>query len=344
MTITAAVSVLDACSGGWSQLAPTTPTAKSAVGSSWSTRSFNLPSTMQRGVAPNTTHTDKTRSWMATDAKKESLIYISDQQAGSVYVYLRRNGKLVGTLTGFSMPQGLCVDKAGNIFVTNANDSNILEYAHGGTVPIATLSDSTESNVAVPVGCSVDPTTGNLAVANVTTADQLGDIAIYQNAKGGPTLYEAPPGTGSALWVTVNTCGYDNDGNLFFAGDQSFRKTADGELAKGASSTENITLNQKFGGPGQVQWDGTYMTFADQSTGNIYRFSISGSNATEVGSVLLGGSGQVDQSWIQGKKVIAPQQSGSDVLFYKYPEGGSATEETITGLESPYGAAVSLKH
>ena len=80
-------------------------------------------------------------SWMGPDAKKDTLLYASDSAADVVNVFSYPRGKLVGTLTGFQTPQGMCVDKAGNVFITNSGLGEILEYAHGGTTPIATISN-----------------------------------------------------------------------------------------------------------------------------------------------------------------------------------------------------------
>ncbi len=108
-------------------------------------------------------------------ARNIDLLYVSKYDDVDVFSYPA--GKRVGTLTGFQSPGGLCVDKAGDVFVTNFGASNIVEYAHGGTKPIATLSDPYQE----PDDCSVDPTTGNLAVANIG-----GSVSIYEGARGHP--------------------------------------------------------------------------------------------------------------------------------------------------------------
>jgi len=61
---------------------------------------------------------------------------------------------------------GLCVDAQGNVFVPTWQGESgtrgyVYEFAHGGSTPIATLSDPGGA-----FGCSVDLTTGNLAVTN----------------------------------------------------------------------------------------------------------------------------------------------------------------------------------
>jgi hypothetical protein len=77
-------------------------------------------------------------SWMDPHAKKNDLYYISDNGTDAVYVYAYEPGKgktLVGTLTNFTAPKGLCVDKSGNVFITDdvpypVGPSKIFEYAH----------------------------------------------------------------------------------------------------------------------------------------------------------------------------------------------------------------------
>src|SRR6202042_651602 len=119
-------------------------------------------------------HAARGKSWMKPGTSGGDLVYISSY-ANAVYVYSYPAGPLVGTLTGFNNPIGLCSDAKGNVWVTNASGGNIVEYAHGGTSPIATLQDSGQT----PEDCAVDPTTGNLAVA-----DLYSNAAIYTNDQG----------------------------------------------------------------------------------------------------------------------------------------------------------------
>lgn len=280
------------------------------------------------------------RSWMAPQAKSQDLLYISDSSTYDVYVYSYPKGKLVGTLTGQNNPAGLCVDKNGDVFVTQLyGGGHIVEYAHGGTTPLETLSDPGYE----PGGCSVDPKSGNLAVSNIVTDDfDVGNLLIFKDAKGTAEAYAAPGQNGSgAVWGSVNTCGYDDKGNVFFAGHGYPDSNVFGELPKGAPSTENITLEANFGsGIGNVQWDGKYITFAAIS-GSIFRIKMKGTVGKKAGETTLNDSNQVDQGWIQGDRVIAPQQFGADARLYKYPAGGNATK-TFTGLTAPFGTTVSL--
>jgi hypothetical protein len=61
----------------------------------------------------------KDRSWMLPDARRRSrLLYVSDG-SGVVYVYDYKSGEPAGKLTGFQYPFGQCVDKKGDVWITN---------------------------------------------------------------------------------------------------------------------------------------------------------------------------------------------------------------------------------
>ncbi len=56
-------------------------------------------------------------SWTATDASTiKKLLYAPDDFTGNVFVYNFDTAEQVGTLSGFDNPQGLCVDKRGDIY------------------------------------------------------------------------------------------------------------------------------------------------------------------------------------------------------------------------------------
>lgn len=281
------------------------------------------------------------KSWMAPDAKKKDLLYVSDLGDGSVTVYEYPSAKQVGTLTGFEDPTGECSDKAGDVFITDFEASKILEYAHGGTTPIQTLSDPGQW----PSGCSFDPTTGNLAVANDETPSAgEGNLAIYKHASGTPTTY-----TNSNMYYYF-FCAYDNRGNLYVDGFNSQYVTQLAGLAKGSGNLTSITLNESITYPVGIQWDGKYVAIgAGSGVETIYQFKISGTTGTVEGSTDLSGATNVIQFWIakpkpkhsQGTRVIAPDYTAGDVAYYAYPAGGAPSKSFTTGLDEPYGSTLS---
>lgn len=278
-------------------------------------------------------------SWMLPEAKSKDLLYVSDADRGIVFVfaYLARTGRigrLVGKLTGFYQPSGECVDQSGDVFVTDQGGA-IVEYAHGGTNPIETLPS------ADPVACSIDPTTGNLAVANYYTfgrgGELPGDIAIFTNAQGNPTTYGAP-----AINNFVS-CGYDSAGNLFADGSGGTYSFTLDELLSGGTSFTTVSLNQTIRFPGTVQWDGKHLAIADPNKGAIYEFAVRGAAGKKVRTTPVTWSNGVVQFWIQGQSIIGANASLIDVMLWHYPSGGNPVEtKKLRQLDEPSGATVSL--
>jgi hypothetical protein len=286
-------------------------------------------------------------SWMAPNAKQQDLLYVSDAANNWVDVYTYPKGKLVGTLGGFSSPEGACTDARGNVWITSQRQNEILEFAHGGTTPIATLTQEDQ----LFDGCSVDTTTGTLAVdsfcqLSVAECVQPGSVFIYTNIKKPPKRY------GDSNINLIYFCGYDSNGNLFVDGNQDgFDPPAElAELPKGSSTFTNISLNRIIYFPGGVQWDGKYIAVGDQEAGgeltsSVHQIAVTGSTGTVVSTTKLEGTEDVVQFWIQGSRIVAPdieRTGANDVRLFKYPAGGVPVGVITGGLLEPYGATVSL--
>jgi hypothetical protein len=282
---------------------------------------------------------DDSPSWISLGAEAKNLLYVSDGGANAVDIYSYPAATRAGKLTDLNSPAGLCLGSAGAIWVVLSGSSKIVEYAHASTKPEATLTIGGESYL---LGCSVDPTTGNLAVTDYGPPSGGGRVWVYAGAQGMPQKY-----TDSNL-LFAYFCGYDGSGNLFIDGEDGSRNFRLLELPSGGSKLENITLNHSVGFPGGVQWDGKYVAIGDQAyekpnQSAIYQISISGSSGTVEGTTPLSGSCQVlqfDITMVQGSKVIGPDSCKNNVRLYKYPSGGSATK-TLTDFQYPVGATVS---
>jgi hypothetical protein len=285
-------------------------------------------------------HASVHRSWMSREAAKDNLLYVSDIGTNDVYVLSYPKGKVVGTLTGFNSPAGECVDATGDIFIANSNASQILEYAHGGTAPIATLDDSGY----YPSGCSIDPTTGNLAVTNTTTTgSRAGSVAVYTGAQGTPSNSQI----GNFYYYFF--CGYDKAGDLFVDGLNINFQFEFAWLPKNGYGFEHISLSQSIEWPGAVQWDGKYLALTDANAGVVYQIQMTSSGAQIAGSTSLTGAAPMYQSWIpplhgknrQGTHVVGARSvHNGNLMIWAYPAGGSPTK-TISGFTQPYGSVVS---
>jgi hypothetical protein len=284
---------------------------------------------------------DHHRSWMNPAARGGDLLYISDIGTDSVYAFSYPKGKLMGTLTGFQEPAGLCVDKSGNIWIADATAGKIFEYAHGGTAPIATLNESGQE----PFACAIDTTTGDLAISNMgTESGGNGSVAIYADATGTPTDYT------SAIMTKMAFLGYDDRGNLFVDGANASGTFEFAELQSSGSALTSVILNQSFEAAGGVAWDGKYMAVGDALLGDVYQFNITSSGATEVGATDLADGAWVEQFTIplrkgshnvleQGSRLIGPAVAEQHVGFWDYPSGTEI--KVITKVDRPLGSAVS---
>jgi hypothetical protein len=279
---------------------------------------------------------DPSGSWVAPDAASSALLYVSDLSQLSVYTYPK--GQLVGVIrnSGFSRPAGECVDASGDVFVASLENGKIYEYAHGSRQLRNTLDAPNNDR---PIGCAVDPTTGNLAVASQPrTGTTAGSVAIYAQAQGSPQVYVDHNIRGYFF------CGYDDNGNLFIDGRSSEGAFRFAELPAGSSQFVDIKLNQKIRLPGSVLWDGTYIAVGDQSATDLYEFSIKGSRGTLVRTTQLdepkGVSGD-SAFWIAGTRILVAE-GARRVGFYAYPAGGNAIRNVSKDVRYPLGLTVSL--
>lgn len=243
-------------------------------------------------------------------ATSGDLIYATGG-CGGVCVLSYPQGRLIGVITTSGNVGGACSDKLGNVFVTNW--SYVLEYPHGGTSLIGHFNlqgDHAQS-------CSVDPTTNNLAV--VFRATNGGDVAVYANEGGAPAIYSS--GIDSAY------CGYDNAGNLFVSG---YRKKRAGLSELVGDHFVSLSISGRLGEPGQVQWDGSYLTYENRApkAASISRLTLSGSLATVVGTTRLDGKMKGPlQSWIYDGRILVPYSDGlrtKKIGLWSYPRGGKA--------------------
>jgi hypothetical protein len=299
------------------------------------------PSVGPPGAIPQSsaraTHAEPGKSWMLPEARRQDLLYVSANVTGEIYIFSYPHGSLVGTITGLSNPAGLCADKSGNVWavtVTNAGAGTLLEYSHGGTSPIASLTIPGTD----PFGCAVDPMTGNVAVTN------SGDsVSVFAGGPSNPTTYT------DSNFYHIFYCGYDDKGDLYADGNSSTGAQLVA-LPKGASSLEDVTVNAPINYPGAVQWDGKYVAVAELSLKvsakvSIYRVQIRGSRAKVMETTTLTGKHFIGgfQGWIQNGTYIQPNKQSHMEGFWRFPQGGNPGKNVTTaGAQNLWGAAVSV--
>jgi hypothetical protein len=285
----AAVAVLAACSGtqqgATAALPATTQNVAAVAPSDQHTQASPdqrvqasldmLAKTLKSGSVP-AQHRLSRKSWISPNYHKRALIYASDYTLGTVDIYDYATTKEIGQITGLDYPYGQCVDKAHNVYVVDFGTAGIYEYSHGAINYFNYAND----NYGYPIGCAVNPTNGDVAVANFQGFNYTtGGIVVFKGGLKGkqkfytqPSLYYAwPPG-------------YDGNGNLFVEGyDESETATALEKLPHDGKNLKILT-GVSFGYPAGVQGDGDTILAADQGyngsfTTAIYKLSTSGSTA-----------------------------------------------------------------
>lgn len=87
-------------------------------------------------------------------ASSPAFLFVSDEGPNVVDIYSAQHlrGAPIGQITnGIDVPDGMAVDAAGNLFVTNAHGNTVQMYAPGGTTPKLTYTKgmATPANVAL---------------------------------------------------------------------------------------------------------------------------------------------------------------------------------------------------
>jgi hypothetical protein len=259
-----------------------------------------------------------------------------------VTVYQSDTQKIVGVLTHFKNPMGECSDNKGDVFITDDGAKKIFEYRHGATKASATLDDSQFE----PYACSVDPSTGNLAVANHGEGTTGGNIAVYPHAKGPPVDY-----TEKNLG-NFEGCAYDYAGDLLVtngsAGKNDYSSFA--MLLKNGKSLIDIALpppvdGYQWRGVTGVQWDGRYWLIDTSEA--VYREIISHDLGYYVGLTSF-----EDTSFSQAALYDPdPRKQATQIVigtaylvdYYNYPAAGyEPTLQLEQGIDDVAGLTFSL--
>lgn len=205
--------------------------------------------------------------------------------------------------SGLSIPHGLAVDAAGNLWVANTGANNILKFNSSYVLqPKATIT----AGLDLPIGVAIDPS-GNLWVANFQASNggSLGSISMYTNGKQntnatitnaivGPTAL-AIDGMGN-IWVsndgnniTVYTIPAPNAlpstliGPLSISLYSIYGITVSGQALVWGSNTNGTILSppqialQEGQLPGLVDASDTGYALATAANGNVYIGNFDGS-------------------------------------------------------------------
>lgn len=352
-----AAALLAGCGGGGAPLTPAgaPPTAHETgltALSAYRIAALTMPNFHLGPVRPY-----RGKSWMTSDAKKKSgpLLYVGDWEAEAVYVFsgFPKKPELVGTLK-IDTPYGMCVDKKGDIFISTIG-YNTYRFTHGGTTPVYVYTTTGNG-----IGCSVSAR-GDVAITDFSTGiSGAGQVCVWKGGHGGPACYQNTTDC-YELW----TFGYDNAGNLI--GEGEFNSIAPCAILAGSGSM--IVLSHKgihiyYGAA--TGWDGKYIGLGDQEANarartGVQDVTLSGTTLTAVGKEHLfndncsGYQNDVVNPFFTAKTNVTPASTaqatgllGADVdcpgrvNLWAYPAGHAPKYTLTSGLQKPYGAAISI--
>jgi hypothetical protein len=254
--------------------------------------------------------------------KKYEYIFNEYQTYASIFDY-PKSVKQIGSIYGDG-GQG-CTNVLygyGKKYFWNVGGSTAITEYEVPETAIKTLSVT----FSFPTSCAMDAG-GDLAVGNYDG----GDVLIFKNASGSPTVYGTP-------LDEEFFDGYDPNGNLFADGFTGSRRGfALVELPKGGTKFETITTSNTVGFPGSVQWDGTYLTVEDQYASAIYQYTVNGTTATLKSTVSLSGASDCAQTWIATGLVYCGDAGNNGGEVFKYPAGGSPVAVFVGNFDTPLG-------
>ncbi len=273
---------------------------------------------------------------MSPAAKTASLVvYIADGQEVNAYAY--KTHVLLGQVS-VEGSGTLCSDKSGNIWVSSGsrNGAEMLEYAPGGTQPIAELFSYPAT------GCAVDPESGDLAVVTWGDSHRKQNLEIYHQAQGLPKTYSY------AAFQFWNYCAYDNNGNLVIQGYAPDGQGGDriaiyAELQKGHKKLISVNISTTDADGAGIQWDGKYFLVGYNYDNTMHRYSVHNGLATEIDEIpIAAGQLHLNGFWLHHDTLVTDLESINDeygVGGFPYPAG--SPEEHAYSLDTyPYAITV----
>jgi hypothetical protein len=336
----AVLALLAGCSGGGSSSSPTPlsagsqPQSVTRSVSSFARQGPQTTSVLRPGVNRVVTP-DLSDGFADPDAAKKAAVIVSDSGTNDVYVYTTA-GKLTATITGFNEPQGMGGDAAGDVYVADTGNSNILVYPNTYKKVKATLTDPGQYPVGVDVSVA-----GVVGVTNIiSTSDGAGSVSFYAKGATSPCVTVA-----NSNWGRVYFGAFDKAGNFYIDGESSGGAVLAGVVKGGckAKAITTLTTSNAISFPGGVAVSPTgKIVIDDQSGAAIYTYNppVKNSLGTPTTTPLTGVSDPVTFAFTKTATDLWTADAGlASSQEFKYPAGGSAIK-SITGLTEPIGVVV----
>lgn len=273
------------------------------------------------------------------NAKGGASIIVSDATDNVVDIF-NVAGKQTAQLTGFSQPQGLALDTAGDLYVADTGNSRIQVYTAGFKGTPTTINDPGESPASVTIDSK-----GNLGVTNIlTTSGGPGSVSFFN--KGGTLLTTLS----NANFAKIIFDAFDDKGDLYIDGTNASGAFVAGEVVGGVSGKAITILatGNAIGYPGGIAISSTgKIALDDQENLTIFTYNapVKGSLGMPIATTPLTGAGDPisfaftrtnKHIWVAdaARGLSAPSVSGepnkvlvSSADKYRYSKGGATSKD-----------------
>ncbi len=256
------------------------------------------------GAMPRNPWTGTHKNQMTPDAKGRDLLYVANWSLSAILVYpaKARNPGPVETITDeVNYPSATCVDRSGNLYVTNAPDEGpyfISVYAPGAATPFEVIS----KGINAPAACAIDAN-DNLWVTNFDS----GNVTEYLKGTTKPHTVITKG------LVTPNGIAIDGHGNLYVANGPAESIEDDVQVYLPGSSSPTRTITDGVTSPVGIAVDANnalYVTNIRENNVQEYRYGGSKPYRTITASldgpagVTLNGTGRLYVSNYNDAKVV----------------------------------------
>lgn len=264
--------------------------------------------------------------WIEPAATGQHLVYVSDENGQTVYIFPQKgnNQAPIGKITsGVAAPNGLFVDKLGNLFVCNFGGGTVTVYRPGAVTPFRTLKNA---GSAIDVVVGVDETT------YVSNWDSGSAGTVLEYPKGHSLPAVTIPINGAPEGVAL-----DSSNDLFVAYNDN--TAGDGEVLKflpGSKVGSNLGIHVGYVGGATLDSLGNLLV-VDQNVPGVDVFP---PGATKPSKVITGFSLAFDIALTQSNQRLWVTDPFTAVNEVSYP-GGKLVNTITNTISSAFGVATS---
>jgi sugar lactone lactonase YvrE len=279
------------------------------------------------------------------------LLYVADATSNEIWVFPANAEKdvdampvrtIAGPHTGLNVPEGLALDAAGRLYVSNHNGNAITVYAPGasGDAPPVASIVGPSTRLQGPLGLAFDAA-GRLYVANAPGPGS-GIIAVYAAGASGdaaPIAQIGGPSTGLDFpWgVAVDAAGRI----IASSGGDSILVYAPGALGDAAPSAVIAGPSTRLASPLGIVLDATSRQHGGE---HLYVANLRGDRITVHAVAASGDAAPLVTIEGQGTELFEPDAVALDATgrLYVANAGNTAVAIFAAGASGNAGAAVTL--